>query len=159
MRHSFLILIAIISLNSRQVLWVYVKRIQVKRGTKPYRDASFVCSLVCPTWHTRFDHIPCCKAHVRRVTHFCFGSGKAVAVHKTHLTCAMSRCLDTERLDALHTQHIRGRSTHTGRVNPMRFIESLRYTVVLRHSSCSCFHWYPCCLQAFKQRPSSAVHD
>jgi len=86
MRHSFLILIAIISLNSRQVLWVYVKRIQVKRGTKPYRDASLMCSLVRPTRHTRFDHIPCCKAHVRRVTRLRFASWKTEAVHETHLT-------------------------------------------------------------------------
>ena len=52
MRHSFLILIAIISLNSRQVLWVDVKRIQVKRGTKPYRDASLMCSLTSHSAHS-----------------------------------------------------------------------------------------------------------
>ena len=122
MRLSFLIAIAVIALNIRQVLGMHIKLIQVKLRTKPYSHSPFIRSLVHSTRNESLDDISCCIPHKGLLTDLWFGSRKAMLVHQAHLSRAMSFCSDEQRLDSTDEQYVRSTlaltslSRRTGRV-------------------------------------------
>ena len=85
MRRSFRVTIAVVTMHNGQVLRMYIKAVQVKRRSKPYRNTSLMCPCILAFRHNSFDDIPRLEAHVGLLTCLWFGSRKPRIVHQAHL--------------------------------------------------------------------------
>ena len=90
MRHSFRITVAVIAMQTGQMVGMHVKAVEKKGRPKADGNASLMASLADAIGNDGLDQIARAKAQVRLVALLGFGSRKAKFVHPTHLPTAMS---------------------------------------------------------------------